>query len=256
VILLSSCASKNMLEGGGIPNIVIKNTTILSLQSEELKNVKEPVRRPVVAVYPNSFPDMTGQRKSNGSFALFSTAITQAPEAYLIRALKQSGNGKFWRVVERVGLDSLTKERQIIRSTRVDFEDQSEVKPLLFAGLLLQGAVLSYDQAVLSGGLGARYLGIGSSKEYIEDLITISLRLVSVSTGEILIETSASKSLLSVGLSQDIFRFIDGQRLIEVEGGTAQNESTSIVLQSAVEMAVLEIIKLGVTKGYWEFKDE
>jgi len=246
-----------MLEGGGIPNIVIKNTTILSLQLEELKNVKEPVRKPVVAVYPNSFPDMTGQRKTNqAGNALFSTAISQAPEAYLIRALKQSGNGKFWRVVERVGLDSLTKERQIIRSTRVDFEDQSEVKPLLFAGLLLQGAVLSYDQAVLSGGLGARYLGIGSSVEYIEDLITISLRLVSVSTGEILIETSTSKSLLSVGLSQDIFRFIDGQRLIEVEGGTAQNESTSIVLQSAIEMAVLEIIKLGVTKGYWEFKDE
>ena len=116
--------------------------------------------------------------------------------------------------------------------------------------------MLSYDQGVLSGGLGARYLGIGSSKEYIEDLITISLRLVSVSTGEILIETSTSKSLLSVGLSQDIFRFIDGQRLIEVEGGTAKNESTSIVLQSAIEMAVLEIIKLGVTKGYWEFKDE
>ena len=256
VILLSSCASKDVLEGKGFPSIVIKNTTILSLQSEELKNVKEPVRRPVVAVYPNSFPDMTGARKSNGSFALFSTAISQAPEAYLIRALKHSGDGKFWRVVERVGLDSLTKERQIIRSTRVDFEDQSEVKPLLFAGLLLQGAVLSYDQGVLSGGLGARYLGIGSSKEYIEDLITISLRLVSVSTGEILIETSTSKSLLSVGLSQDIFRFIDGQRLIEVEGGTAQNESTSIVLQSAIEMAVLEIIKIGETKGYWEFKDE
>ena len=256
VILLSSCASKDVLEGKGFPSIVIKNTTILSLQSEELKNVKEPVRKPVVAVYPNSFPDMTGARKSNGQYALFSTAITQAPEAFLIRALKHSGDGKFWRVVERVGLDSLTKERQIIRSTRVDFEDQSEVKPLLFAGLLLQGGVLSYDQNVLSGGAGARYLGIGSSKEYREDLITISLRLVSVSTGEILIETSTSKSLLSVGLSQDIFRFIDGQRLIEVEGGTAQNESTSIVLQSAIEMAVLEIIKIGVTKGYWEFKDE
>jgi curli production assembly/transport component CsgG len=193
VILLSSCASKNMLEGGGVPNIVIKNTSILELQSEELKNIKPAKQKPVVAIYPNSFVDYTGQRKSNGQFALFSTAITQAPDAFLIRALKHSGNGKFWTVVERVGLDSLTKERQIIRSTRDSFEEDSTVKPLIFAGLLMQGGVLSYDTNILSGGAGARYLGIGSSTQYREDLITVSLRLVSVSTGEILIETSAQK---------------------------------------------------------------
>tara|TARA_X000001382_G_C3151227_1_gene173053 strand:- start:183 stop:950 length:768 start_codon:yes stop_codon:yes gene_type:complete len=255
VILLSSCASKNMLEGGGVPNIVIKNTSILELQSEELKNIKPVKQKPVVAIYPNSFVDYTGQRKSNGQFALFSTAITQAPDAFLIRALKHSGNGKFWTVVERVGLDSLTKERQIIRSTRDSFEEDSTVKPLIFAGLLMQGGVLSYDTNILSGGAGARYLGIGSSTQYREDLITVSLRLVSVSTGEILIETSAQKSLLSVAISQDIFRFLDeGQRLIEVENGKAQNESTSLVLQLAIEECVLDIIKQGIQKGYWKYE--
>ena len=64
---------------------------------------------------------MTGQRKSNGSFALFSTAITQAPEAYLIRALKHASNGEFFQIAERVGLADLTKERQLIRSTRESF---------------------------------------------------------------------------------------------------------------------------------------
>ena len=107
----------------------------------------------------------------------------------------------------------------------------------------------------LSGGAGARYLGIGSSKQYREDLITVSLRLVSVSTGEILIETSAQKSLLSVAISQDVFRFLDeGQRLIEVENGKAQNESTSLVLQSAIEECVLDIIKIGIKKGYWKYE--
>ena len=244
-----------MLEGGGVPNIVIKNTSILELQSEELKNIKPAKQKPVVAIYPNSFVDYTGQRKSNGQFALFSTAITQAPDAFLIRALKHSGNGKFWTVVERVGLDSLTKERQIIRSTRDSFEEDSTVKPLIFAGLLMQGGVLSYDTNILSGGAGARYLGIGSSTQYREDLITVSLRLVSVSTGEILIETSAQKSLLSVAISQDIFRFLDeGQRLIEVENGKAQNESTSLVLQLAIEECVLDIIKQGIQKGYWKYE--
>jgi len=255
-ILLSSCASKNLLEGGGVPHVVIQSSSILSLQSEELKNTPPSKRKPVIAIYPNSFRDHTGQRKSNGEFALFSTAITQAPDAYLIRALKHAAEGEFFRVVERVGLESLTKERQIIRSTRESFEEDSVVKPLLFAGLLVQGGVLSYDTNIKSGGLGARYLGIGSSKEYREDLITISLRLVSVSTGEVLIETLASKNVLSVGLSQDLFRFIDqGTRLIEVEGGVSANESTSIALQKAIEEGVLEIIKIGVKKGYWRYDE-
>jgi len=178
--LLSSCASKNLLEGNGIPSVVIQNSSIVSLQSEELKNIPPAKRKPVIAIYANSFSDYTGQRKSNGQFALFSTAITQAPEAFLIRALKHASNGNFFKVAERVGLESLTKERQIIRSTRESFDEESKVKPLLFAGLLVQGGVLSYDTNVKSGGAGARYLGIGSSKEYREDLITISLRLVSV----------------------------------------------------------------------------
>ena len=227
----------------------------MSLQSEELKNLARAKRKPVIAIYPNSFKDHTGQRQSNGEFALFSTAITQAPEAYLIRALKHAADGEFFKVVERVGLESLTKERQIIRSTRDSFEEDSAVKPLLFAGLLVQGGVLSYDTNIKSGGLGARYLGIGSSKEYREDLITISLRLVSVSTGEVLIEVLVSKSIISVGLSQDLFRFIDqGTKLIEVEGGVAENESTSIALQKAIEEGVLEITKLGINKGYWEYE--
>jgi len=254
-ILLSSCASRNLSEGGGIPNIVIKSSSIVDLQSEELKNISPAKRKPVIAIYANSFQDHTGQRKSNGQFALFSTAITQAPEAFLIRALKHASNGHFFQVAERVGLESLTKERQIIRSTRESFDEESKVKPLLFAGLLVQGGVLSYDTNVKSGGAGARYLGIGSSKEYREDLITISLRLVSVSTGEVLLEVLVSKNILSVGLSQDIFRFIDeGTKLIEVEGGVAENESTSIALQKAIEEGVLEIIKQGIDKGYWEYE--
>jgi curli production assembly/transport component CsgG len=255
VTLLSSCASRNVLEGGGVPHIVIKSSSILDLQSKELKDLSSAKRKPVIAIYPNSFKDHTGQRKSNGQFALFSSAITQAPEAFLIRALKHAANGEFFKVVERVGLDSLTKERQLIRSTRDSFEEDSAVKPLLLAGLLIQGGVLSYNSNIKSGGFGARALGLGSSKEYREDLITISLRLVSVSTGEVLTEVLISKTVTSAGVSQDLFRFIsDGTRLIEVEGGVAANESTAIALQKAIEEGVLEIIKIGINRGYWSYE--
>ena len=225
------------------------------MQSKDLANLLPAKNRPVIAVYRDSFQDLTGQRKSNSSFALFSTAVTQAPEALLIRALKHAANGKFFRVVERVGLDNLTKERQLIRSTRENFEQDQKLQPLLFAGLIIQGGVISYDTNIQSGGIGARYLGIGNSKQYREDVVTISLRLVSVSTGEILMESAVSKNILSTSISQDIFRFIEqGTELVEIEGGVAENEVGSIALQKAIESGVLNLIEIGIERGYWEYE--
>ena len=254
VILLSSCA---VIEESGdlVLTKKIQPTTTLNLQSEELRNLPPAHIRPTIAIYPNSFRDLTGQRRSNSTFALFSTAVTQAPEAFLIRAFKHTANGKFFRVVERVGLDDLTKERQLIRSTRKEFKDDDKMKPLLFAGLLVQGGVISYEANLKSGGSGARYLGIGTSKQFREDTVTISLRLVSVATGEVLMETLVSKSILSTSVSQDVFRFIEaGTELVEIEGGISKNESVSIALQKAVENGVLNIINIGIDRGYWKYE--
>jgi len=252
--LLSSCAVINHNTDLALTRN-IEPANILNLQSNDLANLPPAKNRPVIAVYRDSFQDLTGQRKSNSSFALFSTAVTQAPEALLIRALKHAADGKFFRVVERVGLDNLTKERQLIRSTRENFEEELKLQPLLFAGLIIQGGVISYDTNIQSGGIGARYLGIGNSKQYREDVVTISLRLVSVSTGEILIETTVSKNILSTSISQDIFRFIEqGTELVEIEGGIAENEVGSIALQKAVESGVFNLIEIGIERGYWEYE--
>ena len=254
VILLSNCAVISHNEDLVLSK-KIQSPDILELQSEELKNLPAASVMPTIAIYPNSFKDLTGQRRSNSTFALFSTAITQAPEAFLIRALKHTSDGEFFRVVERVGLDDLTKERQLIRSTRKEFKEDNKMKPLLFAGLLIQGGVISYEANLKSGGAGARYLGVGNSKQYREDTITISLRLVSVSTGEVLTETLVSKSIISTSISQDIFRFIEtGTELVEIEGGVSENESVSIALQKAIETGVLNIIKIGIERGYWRYE--
>ena len=138
--------------------------------TEAIKRIPAAKQRPVVAVY--RFEDLTGQRKSVDGYADFSSAITQAPEAYLIRALKHS---KFFRVVERKGIDHITKEWQIIRSTREKFKDEDSQMPLLFAGLIIEGGVIDYNSNLLTGGIGARYLGIGNSKQYREDTVVVSL---------------------------------------------------------------------------------
>ena len=256
-IFLSSCSlapvDTNLQQGKTLPSI-------LQIQSEELLNVAQPKIPIVVAVYPNSFTDQTGQRKSNSEFALFSTALTQAPSHLLIRTLKHTADGKFFRVAERVGLDNLTKERQLIRSAREQNEatdGKKPIMPLLFAGVLMEGAVIGYDTNIKSGGIGARYLGIGSSKQYRIDNITVALRMVSIATGEVLIDVLVNKQIYSYGQSQDIFRFIEaGTELVEIETGDAENEPTTLALQKAVEEAVLQIVKIGYDKGFWEKKND
>jgi len=229
-----------------------KGAVISTLHNAELTNIKRLTNpAPVVAIY--SFPDLTGQRKSNSTFALFSTAVTMDPASLLLRAVKHAGEGKFFKVVERAGLDHLTKERQLIRSTRNSLDEKEPVLPLLFAGLIFTGGVIGYDTNLKTGGIGARYLGIGAQKQYREDTVSISIRVVSVSSGEVLMETLVTKTILSVGVSQDVFRFIElGTELVEVENGVTKNESVTIALQKALETGVLEIIYEGEKRGYWD----
>ena len=260
VLLLSSCSIFDQFEDTYDQRFSTNDAVKISqLQSKDLVSVKAPTIRPVVAVYPSSFTDQTGQRKSNSSFALFSTAVTQQPSALLIRALKHASNGEFFRVVERVGLDNLTKERQLIRSAREQLannEESKSVPPLLFAGVLLEGAVIAYDTNLATGGVGARYLGIGKSAQYRKDNITVSLRLVSVATGEILIEVMSQKTVFSSGQSEDVFRFTEmGTELVEVELGNASNESATIALMKAIEGAVLELINIGYSKEFWKHEE-
>ena len=216
--------------------------------TKEIQNLPLPARTPVVAIY--KFEDLTGQRKSRDGIADFSSAMTQAPEAYLIRALKTSG---FFKVVERKGLDHLTKERQLIRSTRERFDEKDKQLPLLYAGIIIEGGIVDYNTNVLTGGAGARYLGIGTSKQYREDTVVVSMRMVSVSTGEILLDILTSKAILSVGVSNDYFRFTTENDLVEVESGNSMNEPKFIALQAAIETSVTELVRKGQEKGYWKY---
>ena len=45
-----------------------------------------------------------------------------------------------------------------------------------------------------------------------------------------------------------------GTELVEIEGGISENESVSIALQKAVENGVLNIINIGIDRGYWKYE--
>lgn len=256
-LVLSGCATFSDLSekyyGGHVQRI--QNAEIQQiLLNTELKELPPLVQQPVVTVY--SFTDLTGQRKPDATLSLFSSAVTQAPEVFLIRALRNAGQGSIFTVVERKGIDHILRERQLIRSARESFggEGNTELPPLMFAGLIVEGGVIGYDTSVQAGGAGARTLGIGANTQYIKDTVTVSMRLISVATGEVLLDVISTKTILAVSISQDVFRFVStGTQLIEVENGVVENESVSIATQQAVEAAVLELVRKGESMGYWEF---
>ena len=243
-----------------LPYLCVENPETVQLPSVlELLKLPPAEQRPVVAVY--AFGDKTGQRKPKDNIADFSTAVTQGNVELIIDALKTAGNGKWFRVVERNGLDHLVRERQIIRSARQDFakregqEKFQELESLLFAGMIIEGGVIGYDTNIKTGGRGARYLGIGYTKQYRQDVVTVSMRAISVLTGEVLLNVQTRKTILSYGKSGDVFRFIEmGTELVEYEDGATNNESVTYATRSAIEAAVLELIYQGHRRGYWKIE--
>jgi curli production assembly/transport component CsgG len=212
-----------------------------------------------IAVY--SFLDKTGQRKPADNIANLSSAVTQGSEVWVIKALSEVGNETWFEAVERVGMDNLIKERQLIRNTRQTYEKDlpngpRELKPMVFAGLILEGGIIGYDSNVAVGGVGARYLGVGSQTEYRVDTVTVVMRLVSVSTGKVLLSIATEKTIASSRSGADIFKFLDlGTKLIESETGYSVNEPTNYAVRAAIEAGVVQLVYEGETKGLWKFKD-
>lgn len=221
---------------------------------KSLVSLPEPKEKMVAAVY--KFRDQTGQYKPSDNGANWSTAVTQGTTSILLKAIEESG----WFIpIEREGLSNLLNERKIIRSSRANYAGQNEssqlLPPLLFAGLVLEGGVISYDANVLTGGAGLKYFGAGASGQYRQDRVTVYLRAISTSNGRILKTVYTSKMILSQKLDASIFRYVKFKRLLEAEVGFTYNEPSEMAVKEAIEKAVESLIIEGVIEGLWDLKN-
>ena len=244
---LSGCATVHMEAGRDEP---------VALQPRESLTTKIPeLDGPAITIAVYGFQDKTGQMKPNDKLAVFSKAVTQGAEVFLIKSLQDSKN--WFKVVERVGLDNLIKERQLIRNQREVYEgkDARPLKPMTVAGVMIEGGIIGYDSNIRSGGNGARFLGIGGSQQYRVDEIVISMRLISVNSGEVLLTTAVSKTIFSTQHNVGVLRFVDaGTKALELENGMALNEPTTYAVRVAIEQAVYDMIVEGEKKGIWRYK--
>ncbi len=222
-----------------------------TISSDLLSNLPEAQAPVEVAVY--NFGDQTGQFKPIENGSTFSTAVTQGSTSILIKALEDSG---WFRPIERENFNNLSNERNIIKNTQLEYiknlnPNQPPLPPLLYAGLILEGGIVSYDTNIVTGGVGARYFGLGGSARYRQDRITIYLRAVSTTNGEILKTIYVSKTILSQALDASFFRFVKFQRLLEAETGITQNEPVQVAVKDAIEKAVHDLIVEGVKDKLW-----
>lgn len=244
------------------PEIVpINNPPVLQVSPTSIEDTPElDGKKMTIAVY--NFTDKTGQRKPSDGASNLSSAVTQGGEVWVIKALQDVGNGTWFEVVERIGLDNLVKERQLVRNTREVYEKHlkegpTPLKPMVFAGLILEGGIVGYDSNTAMGGTGARYLGVGIQEEYRVDTVTVVMRIVSVSTGKVLLSVATEKTIASHRSGVDVFKFFDmGTKLVEAETGYSVNEPVNYAVRSAIEAGVIELINEGEIKKFWKKAQE
>lgn len=254
VMLLAGCADY----AKDLENAYPPTMTAASEQSLQLRLLPGPAQRVSVAVY--DLPDQTGQYKERENVQSLSRAVSQGGGALLIKALQDAGERRWFTVLDRTNLDNLLRERQIVTEMRrlyrgEDSPDASAIPPMRHAGILIQGAIVGYDTNTETGGYGARYLGIGGDTKWKLDIVTVNLQAVATSTGEVLASVMVQKPIASSSLQGGIFRYVELDKLLEVEAGVAANEPKQLALQMAVEKAVFSLVLEGAEVGLWEFGD-
>ncbi|WP_234736176.1 CsgG/HfaB family protein [Tellurirhabdus bombi] len=248
VFLLEGCASYFNQPTRPQKARLGEETTITA----ELRKLPLPREKVVAAVY--KFRDQTGQYRPSETGANWSTAVTQGATNILLKALEESN----WFVpIERENVSNLLNERKIVRSSMAQYKNEAEnLPPLLFAGIILEGGIVSYDANTITGGAGLRYFGAGGSAQYRQDRVSVYLRAVATKSGKILKTVYTSKTLFSQTVSAGLFRYVRFKRLMETETGYSTTEPSQMAVTEAIEKAVHAMILEGIRDNLWTVDDK
>ena len=264
IVLITAACSLFMTACTTVPashSILAKDAVISKSTNSQLalKALAPPQSKVTVAVY--NFEDKTGQFRPTETGQTLSRAVSQGGDELLVKALLDAGNRDWFTVIERSNLNNLLKERQIITEMRSRYLGETTINskalpPLLFAGVIFEGGIVGFDTNTLTGGVAARYLGIGGQTDYRQNVVTVQLRAVSVKTGEVLASVTAEKAIASWGVSANAFRFVTFDNLLEADVGITSNEPGLLALRQAVEKSVYALVMEGAEVGIWSFKDK
>lgn len=213
-----------------------------------------PPGRPLtVGIY--SCVDTSGQRRPTQLPQELSTAAPMDCTPYVIRAVRDLRPGYVF-LVERQHVDELLRERQLATLALNNNGGGEASSPprrlstLRVAEILLIGQVVAYDRSIQEGAAGLAVGAGGGSGAYVTDLVTFSLRAVAVQSGEVLGETTVTKSITSLRIGGHLARIFDTTSL-DAELGGAVNEPVGLAISGAARTALIQLIRDGIASGWW-----
>jgi curli production assembly/transport component CsgG len=111
-----------------------------------LKDLPKPKEQIVVGLY--KFRDRQYKASEKRKYLLVQQ---QGATSILIKALEDS---KWFVPIERENIGNLLQERNLLRSTRQEYSKDTDpnvpqITPLLYAGVLLEGGIISYDSNII-----------------------------------------------------------------------------------------------------------
>lgn len=235
---------------------VLENATRVNLGiMKELEEFKGKVKKDM-RVTVGSFYDKTGQFKDSDR-ARYSKALTQGTQELLYHMLyKAFGPGV---VVEREA-ENMKRITQEYRLSHVykPTANKKQVKQIgliqrggpkggLFgADYMVTGAIVYYHVDRYSGGGGVNIDGIGVHYRKAIARVGVELRLVNMSTSQIVWSTLEESWVSGTQVGADIFRFITAwgdEFLVTAEAGLAQQLPADYAFEICTASAVINMIK-------------
>ena len=225
---------------------------------EEIKLPPKPKRALSVGIY--SCIDTTGQRRPTGSSQELSSAVPMDCTPYLISGVRALTPG-YVNLVERQHVDELLRERQLATlALNAAATPQPNGKPypyvpkrlqmLRVAEVILIGQVVAYDRETRQVTGGIAFGGTGGDATLVTDLVTFSLRAVSVQSGIVLGQTTVTKSITSTKIGGTMSK-IWPTRVMNAELGGGANEAVGLALDAAIRASIQQLITAGEHDGWW-----
>ena len=216
---------------------------------EKLSGLRQKIRSDL-RVTVGSFLDKTGQRK-DAERSRYSTAVTQGAGDLLAHLLfKALGSRK---VIEREArnISMIQKEYELSHKynkegMKIGLVQRGGPKAgLTGAEYLVAGAIIYYHVDLISGGGGINIDAIGAHFKTSVAKVAIELRLIDMSTSEILWSTIVENRVEGISMGADIFRFITSfghEYFVQAEAGIAAQLPADYALHIGMEEGVASMI--------------
>jgi curli biogenesis system outer membrane secretion channel CsgG len=138
-----------------------------------------------------------------------------------------------YRVIERSRLDAILAEQNLGASGRVDPSTAAQIGRLLGVEVVIIGSVTQFDLQKQGSTFGLFGVNVGGQRT--EGLVTLNIRAVNTTTGEIILSAEGS----GIGTQKDDQVYVFGMG----GGTTTSNEGKllSIATQKAVEQIITEM---------------